>query len=75
MSQPLMKNSTNAPVPVADYAHAVEVPMGNGISQLYLCAMGPRDKDTNEVPGVVKDEAGNITDFDIEAQTRNVVDV
>lgn len=72
MTQAVMKHSDNAPLPVADYAHAVAVPLGNGASLLYLCGMGPRDKATNQVPGVVKDETGNITDYDIETQTRNV---
>lgn len=72
MSQAVMRQSTNAPLPVADYAHAVEVPLGDGTSLLYLCGMGPRDKATNKVPGVVTDDAGNITDYDIEAQSRNV---
>lgn len=72
MTEPIMRNSENAPVPVADYAHAVEVPMGNGSSILYLCGMGPRDKVTNKVPGVTFDDAGIVTDYDVTAQTRNV---
>ncbi len=72
MSQAVIRNSQNAPVPVADYAHAVEVPIDETRSTLYVCGMGPRDKATNQVPGLVKDEAGNITDYDVSAQTRNV---
>lgn len=72
MSEPTIHNSTNAPVPVADYAHAVEVPLGNGRSLLYICGMGPRDKATNKVPGVSFDDAGNVVDYDIARQTRNV---
>ncbi|HRQ59899.1 MAG TPA: RidA family protein [Alphaproteobacteria bacterium] len=72
MTTSLMRNSTNAPLPVADYAHAVEVPLDDKRSMLYLCGMGPRDKTTNLVPGVVKDAGGKITDYDIAAQTRNV---
>ena len=60
MSEAILHTSTNAPVPVADYAHAIEVPLGNGSSMLYVCGMGPRD------------EAGNVADYDITAQTRNV---
>jgi len=68
----VLRNSTNAPVPVADYAHAVEVPLDDKRSLLYVCGMGPRDKATNKVPGVVTDAAGKITDYDIVLQTRNV---
>ncbi len=72
MTQPMMKNSENAPMPVADYSHAVEVPMGNGKSMLYICGMGPRDKATDTVPGVTFDDAGDVNDYDITAQTQNV---
>lgn len=71
-NQAIMKNSDNAPMPVAPYAHAVEVPLDDKRSMLYLCGMGPRDKDTNQVPGVVKDDHAHITGYDIEAQSRNV---
>jgi 2-aminomuconate deaminase len=64
--------STNAPVPVADYAHATQVPMGNGASMLFICGMGPRDKATNSVPGISCDEKGNVIGYNIEKQTRNV---
>lgn len=72
MTEPSIHISANAPVAVADYAHAVEVPMGGGRSMLYVCGMGPRDKETNRVPGVVYDESGHISDYDIVQQTRNV---
>jgi enamine deaminase RidA (YjgF/YER057c/UK114 family) len=67
-----MLTSTNAPLPVADYAHAVEVPTGNGQKLVYLCGMGPRDKETNQVPGVTHDGSGNVVEYDFEAQARNV---
>lgn len=69
---PTVLESKNAPIPVADYAHAVDVPLGNGQRMIYLCGMGPRDKATNKVPGVTYDEQGNVADYDLEAQARNV---
>lgn len=72
MSQAILRNSENAPSPVADYAHSVEVPLGNGKSLLYLCGMGPREKGTDAAPGATLDENGNVVDYDIEKQTRNV---
>lgn len=72
MSKAVLHTSTNAPVPVADYAHAIEVPLDGNRSMLYVCGMGPRDKATNQVPGVVINEAGEVADYDITAQTRNV---
>lgn len=72
MTQAIMRQSNNAPMPVADYAHAVEVPLGNGQRMLYLCGMGPRDKQTNAVPGVTYDDQGEVENYDIEAQVRNV---
>lgn len=72
MSQAVIRNSTNAPVPVADYAHAVEVPLDDRRSLLYICGMGPRDRATNKVPGIMMDNLGNVADYDIAAQTRNV---
>ncbi len=67
-----MRQSENAPLPVADYAHAVEVPMGNGNSLLYLCGMGPRERSTNAVPGVIRDVDGKVESYDFEAQARSV---
>jgi enamine deaminase RidA (YjgF/YER057c/UK114 family) len=72
MSTATMRQSENAPLPVADYAHAVEVPLGNGNSMIYLCGMGPREKSTNKVPGIVWSEDGEIESYDFEAQSRNV---
>ena len=67
-----MRQAQNAPLPVADYSHAVEVPLGNGQRMVYLCGMGPRDKETNKVPGVTFSESGEVVDYDLEAQARNV---
>jgi len=74
MTQAILRNSENAPTPVADYAHAVEIPIGNGQSMLYICGMGPREKHVDGVPGVTLDEQGNVIDYDIEKQTQNVFD-
>lgn len=71
MTQALMRQSENAPLPVADYAHAVEVPTGQG-RMIYLCGMGPREKATNKVPGVTFNEKGEVLTYDLEAQARNV---
>lgn len=70
--RPTVLQSENAPLPVADYAHAVEVPLGNGSRQIFLCGMGPRDKATNQVPGVTYNEQGEVAEYDFEAQVRNV---
>ena len=67
-----MRQAKNAPLPVADYSHAVEVPLGNNQKMVYLCGMGPRDKQTNKVPGVTFSESGEVVDYDLEAQARNV---
>lgn len=72
MNSARMRISHAAPLPVADYAHAVEVPLGNGNSLLYLCGMGPRDKRSNAVPGVVVDGDGKVESYNFEAQARNV---
>jgi 2-aminomuconate deaminase len=65
-------NSENAPVPVADYSHAVKVPLDETRSLLYLCGMGPRDKETNKVPAVKYSDTGDVLDYDIKLQTQNV---
>lgn len=72
MGYAIKKEAPNAPLPVADYAHAVEVPMNDEKSFLYICGMGPREKETNAVPGITLDAQGHVSDYDIEAQTRNV---
>lgn len=72
MTHAILRKSVNTPMPVADYAHAVEVPLDAERSMLILCGMGPRDKATNTVPGIQKDQGGTILDYDFEAQARNV---
>jgi len=72
MTHAILRKSVNTPMPVADYAHAIEVPLDAERSMLTLCGMGPRDKATNAVPGIQKDQGGTILDYDFEAQARNV---
>ena len=64
-----IKNSSKAPEPVGAYPHARRV--GN---LLFLSGVGPRVRGSKDIPGVTLDEAGNIVDYDIEAQCRSVFD-
>ncbi|MDX1584708.1 MAG: Rid family hydrolase, partial [Thermoanaerobaculia bacterium] len=57
-----------APKPVGAYPHARRVG-----SFLYLSGIGPRDPETDEVPGNQHDESGGVVKYDIEAQTRSVI--
>ena len=59
--------STRAPEPVGAFPHAKRV--GN---LLFLSGIGPRVRDSKEIPGVTLDSAGNITTYDIEKQCRTV---
>ena len=56
-------HSETAPEPVGNYPHARKVG-----DMLFLSGVGPRQKGSKEIPGVTLDAAGNITDYDIEAQ-------
>jgi 2-aminomuconate deaminase len=57
-----------APAPVGAYPHARRVgPL------LFLSGLGPRIPGSNEVPGNVYGENGELIDYDIEAQTRQLV--
>ncbi|MEO0973497.1 MAG: Rid family hydrolase [Pseudomonadota bacterium] len=56
-----------APEPVGAYPHARRV--GN---LLFLSGLGPRVKGSTEIPGVVRNEAGDVVDYDIEAQCHSV---
>lgn len=60
-------NSSNAPEPVGLYPHARRV--GN---LLFLSGVGPRERGTKKIPGVVVNEAGEIVSYDIETQCRSV---
>jgi 2-aminomuconate deaminase len=55
--------STRAPEPVGAFPHAKRI--GN---LLFLSGIGPRKRDTKEIPGVTLDSAGNIASYDIEKQ-------
>lgn len=58
-----------APVPVGPYPHARRV--GN---MLYLSGIGPRHPLTNDIPGLLRDESGNIVSHDIVLQTRACIE-
>jgi 2-aminomuconate deaminase len=60
-------NSNEAPKPVGAYPHARKV--GN---LLFLSGVGPRKKDSKDIPGVTLDAAGNIISYDIEIQCHAV---
>jgi len=60
--------SARAPSPVGAYPHARKV--GN---LLYLSGIGPRQPGTNDIPGLVRDSANQVVDYDIEVQTRAVI--
>jgi len=61
--------SDRAPKPVGSYPHARRVG-----DLLFLSGLGPRDPETNAVPGNVHDHEGCLIDHDIEAQTRQLID-
>lgn len=61
--------SGKAPEPVGAYPHARRV--GN---LLFLSGIGPRKRGSKSIPGVTLDEAGNVVDHDVEAQTRSVME-
>ncbi len=60
-------DSSKAPEPVGLYPHARKV--GN---LLFLSGVGPRERGTKIIPGVVLDENKNIISYDIEKQCRSV---
>ena len=53
--------------PLGAYPHARKV--GN---LLFLSGIGPRSAKDNSIPGLVQDENGNITSYDIEAECHSV---
>ncbi len=59
--------SERAPLPVGPYPHARRI--GNLV---FLSGVGPRKRDSKEIPGVTLDENGAIVDYDIEAQCHSV---
>lgn len=59
--------SKSAPKPVGLYPHARKV--GN---LLFLSGIGPRDPETDGVPGLKRSASGNFIEFDFEAQCHSV---
>ena len=59
--------SDKAPKPVGAYPHARKT--GN---LLFLSGVGPRKRNSNEIPGVDLDKDGNVISHDIEAQCHAV---
>ncbi|MCB0418179.1 MAG: RidA family protein [Bdellovibrionaceae bacterium] len=57
--------SRAAPKPLGKYSHAVIYK-----DLVFVCGMGPRNFETDAVPGLVLDEKGLRLDYDIEAETR-----
>jgi 2-aminomuconate deaminase len=66
---PKIINSQKAPQPVGAYPHARRA--GNFV---YLSGVGPRKPVTNDIPGLVKDNEGNIVSYDIDLETRSVIE-
>ena len=60
-------DAPTAPKPVGLYPHARRA--GN---LLFLSGIGPRDPETDAVPGLTRSQAGNYTEFDFEAQVHSV---
>jgi 2-aminomuconate deaminase len=67
MSKTEKIETTTAPAPVGLYPHARRA--GNF---LFLSGIGPRDAQTNGIPGLERSPAGNFTAFDFEAQCHSV---
>jgi 2-aminomuconate deaminase len=62
-----IRNSERAPLPVGLYPHARKV--GN---LLFLSGVGPRKKDSKDIPGVNLNSKGEIISYDIAIQCRAV---
>ena len=60
--------SPSAPEPVGAYPHARRVG-----DFLYLSGVGPRQVGTSDIPGVELNAEGQIVSYDIEVQTRSVL--
>jgi 2-aminomuconate deaminase len=59
--------SKRAPEPVGAFPHAKRVG-----ELLFLSGIGPRKRDSKDIPGVTLDSAGNVVSYDTEAQCRAV---
>lgn len=62
-------STDKAPKPMGLYPHARKV--GN---LLFLSGIGPRNPETDEIPGLKLDKHGQFVSFDFEAQCRSVFD-
>jgi 2-aminomuconate deaminase len=60
--------SQRSPEPVGAYPHAKRVG-----DLLFLAGMGPRVRGSKEIPGVTTDSDGKVKHYDIELQTRSVL--
>lgn len=60
-------NTGNASKPLGAYPHARKAS-----NLLFLSGIGPRSPKDNSIPGLVLDAAGNIEQYDIEAECRSV---
>ena len=67
MSKSEKINASKAPKPVGLYPHARRV--GN---LLFLSGIGPRDPETDGIPGLTQSKSGNFMEFDFEAQCHSV---
>jgi 2-aminomuconate deaminase len=59
-------DSARAPEPVGPYPHAIRV--GHF---LFLSGIGPRERDSDGIPGVTLDDGDRVAAVDIEAQCRS----
>jgi reactive intermediate/imine deaminase len=62
-------DASAAPEPVGTYPHARR----EG-DLLFLSGVGPRQKGSKKIPGVELDAAGEIASYDVEVQTRSVIE-
>jgi 2-aminophenol/2-amino-5-chlorophenol 1,6-dioxygenase subunit alpha len=61
--------TSKAPPPVGPYPHArIEGDV------IYVSGCGPRKPGTKEIPGVTMNAAGEVTAYDVEIQTRSVIE-
>ena len=60
-------NSDTAPEPVGHYPHAKKV--GN---LLFLSGVGPRTRNSKEIPGVTLSKSGEVINYNIEEQCHSV---
>ena len=62
-----INNSKNAPKPVGNYPHSIEIE-----NILYLSGVGPRNYKDNSVPGNKYDSKGKLIEYDIDKQCHEV---